>query len=314
MTIEADAVPAGETVRAWLPYPRNVPGQQGDVRLIESRPTQTTIAPESALQRTVYLEQPARAGAPTTFSVTYELTVFAQYHAIDAEKVTATPIIPELAAHTGERPPHIVFTDDIREFSRAVVGEEKNPYRIAQRLFEAVDRIPWAGAREYSTISNISDYALHAGHADCGQQTLLLMTLLRLNGIPARWQSGWVFSDGDYENMHDWGWLYLAPYGWVPMDVTFGRLHSGDPAIDGFYLGALDAYRIVFNDDYSQPLVPSKRHFRSETVDSQRGEAEWHGGNLYFDRWDYQFDAQVLAPARGHLARHQNNSHRRGNE
>ena len=74
---------------------------------------------------------------------------------------------------------------------------ETNPYRIAQKLFAAVDRIPWAGAREYSTISNISDYALHAGHGDCGQQTLLLMTLLRLNGIPTRWQSGWVYSDGE---------------------------------------------------------------------------------------------------------------------
>ena len=79
----------------------------------------------------------------------------------------------------------------MRKFSREVVGDEKNPYRIAQKLFAAVDRIPWAGALEYSTITNISDYALHAGHADCGQQTLLLMTLLRLNGIPARWQSGW---------------------------------------------------------------------------------------------------------------------------
>ena len=35
------------------------------------------------------------------------------------------------------------------------------------------------------------------------------------------------------------------------------------------------------NDDFSQPLVPAKRHFRSETVDSQRGEVEWRGGNLY---------------------------------
>src|SRR5262249_36693101 len=153
------------------------------------------------------------------------------------------PKKPELAEYLGERPPHIVFTDDIRKFSRDVVGDEKNPYLIAQKLFAAVDKIPWAGAREYSTITNISDYALHAGHADCGQQTLLLMTLLRLNGIPARWQSGWVYSDGqgenEYDNMHDWGWLYLAPYGWVPMDVTFGRLHSGDPQIDNFYLGGL---------------------------------------------------------------------------
>ena len=134
------------------------------------------------------------------------------------------PRSPELAPHLAERAPHIVFTPAIRKFSREIVGAETNPYRIAQKLFAAVDRIPWAGAREYSTISNISDYTLHAGHGDCGQQTLLLMTLLRLNGIPTRWQSGWVYSDGEYDNMHDWAQIYLPPYGWVPMDVTFGRL------------------------------------------------------------------------------------------
>jgi transglutaminase-like putative cysteine protease len=299
LTVQPDAVPAGETVRAWLPYPRELQGQQENIRFIASTPEQHTIAPASSLQRTVYLESGAQAGKPTTFSVTYELTIFAQYHAIDPAKVSAASLTPELKAYTAERPPHIVFTDDIRNFSRKVVGDERNPYRIAQKLFAAVDRIPWAGALEYSTISNISDYALKAGHADCGQQTLLLMTLLRLNGIPARWQSGWVYSESEYNNMHDWGWLYLAPYGWVPMDVTFGQLHSGDPALDSFYLGGLDAYRIAFNDDYSQPLFPPKQHFRSETVDSQRGEVEWRGGNLYFDQWDYDFAAKVLPRSQG---------------
>lgn len=51
-------------------------------------------------------------------------------------------------------------------------------------------------------------------------------------------------------------------------------------------LGGLDAYRVAFNDDHGRDLVPAKRHFRSETVDLQRGEAEWRGGNLYFDPWD----------------------------
>lgn len=293
--VNADAVPNGESLRVWLPFPRAIPGQQENVRLIQSTPAKHTIAPESALQRTVYLERPAAAGKPTKFSITYELTVFGQYHPIDPAKVSPAPQTAQLAQHLAERPPHIVFTPAIRKFSREVVGEETNPYRIAQKLFAAVDRIPWAGAREYSTISNISDYTLHAGHGDCGQQTLLLMTLLRLNGIPARWQSGWVYSDGDYDNMHDWAQLYLAPYGWVPMDVTFGRLDSGDPQIDAFYLGGLDAYRIAFNDDFSQPFVPAKQHFRSDTVDSQRGEVEWRGGNLYFGQWDYKFEAHVLA-------------------
>ncbi|MDI1252882.1 transglutaminase domain-containing protein [Thermomonas sp.] len=295
LTVHADAVPAGETVSAWIPYPRSIPGQQDDIRLLSSEPATHVIAPVSAVQRTVHFEKPAVAGQPTTFSVTYDVTISARHLDVDADKVVATKVTPGLAPFVAQRPPHIVFTDDLKAFSKRAVGDETNPWRIAQKLFAAVDQIPWAGAREYSTISNISDYALHAGHADCGQQTLLLMTLLRLNGIPARWQSGMMFADNggvqSYWNLHDWGQLYIAPYGWMPMDVTFGRLDATDPAVAGFYLGGLDGYRVAFNDDFGRPLVPAKRFARSETVDLQRGEAEWAGGNLYFDQWDYDFVA-----------------------
>lgn len=295
ITVNADAVPAGETVRTWIPYPRALPGRQEDIRFLSSVPAKHQIAPESTLQRTVYLEKPAVAGQPTTFSIDYELTIFGEHHVIDPAKVTPLGDRPDLTPYLAQRPPHIVFTDEMRAFSKKVVGDEKNPYRIAQKLFRAVDAIPWGGAREYSTITNISDYALRGNHADCGQQTLLLMTLLRLNGIPSRWQSGMVYSDGTYDNLHDWGALYLAPYGWVPMDVTTGQFKGArDPEVEWFYLGGLDAYRIAFNDDISTDFVPAKQHVRSETVDSQRGEVEWAGGNLYFDQWDYSFTAKVL--------------------
>jgi transglutaminase-like putative cysteine protease len=296
LTVKPDAVPAGETVRAWLPFPRAIPGQQDGIELQSTVPAGHQLAPESALQRTVYMEAPAVAGEPTTFSVSYELTVHAQYVDIDPERVVPAQVTPELAPFLAERAPHVVFSEAMRLKSAQVVGDETNPYRIAQKLFAAVDSIPWAGAREYSTITNIGEHALEQGHADCGQQTLLLITLLRMNGIPARWQSGWIFSDGSYNNMHDWGWLYLAPYGWVPMDVTFGRLPGADAGLAGFYLGGLDAYRIAFNDDYSREFVPAKRHPRSETVDLQRGEVEWDGGNLYFDQWSYDFEWQLLPP------------------
>ena len=296
LRVKPDAVPAGETVRAWLPYPRAIAGQQEAIALVASQPERPQVAPERALQRTAYLEQPAVAGTPTTFSVTYEVTVHARRVAIDPDRVAPAPATPELAPYLAERAPHVVFGDDLRRFSEQVVGGETNPYRVAQKLFAAVDRIPWAGAREYSTIGNISDHAFRAGHADCGQQTLLLITLLRMNGIPARWQSGWAFSEDveGHDTMHDWGALYLAPYGWVPMDVTTGQLDSDDPALRWFYLGGLDAYRVAFNDDYSRDFVPAKQHVRSETVDLQRGEVEWKGGNLYFDQWDYRFDWTVL--------------------
>ena len=170
------------------------------------------------------------AGQPTTFSVTYELTIFGQYHPIDPAKVAPSQPTPRARAVPGRaRAAHRVHRRLAQVLARGRRRRDAIPIASREKLFLAVDRIPWAGALEYSTIRNISDYALHAGHADCGQQTLLLMTLLRLNGIPARWQSGMVFSDGDYDNLHDWGWLYLAPYGWVPMDVTFGKLDAGDP-------------------------------------------------------------------------------------
>ena len=294
LTVDADAVPAGKTVRAWIPYPRADKGQQEDIRFISSQPSTHRIAPESALQRTVYMEQTAQAGKPTVFRITYEVTLYAQYHAIDPAKVVPAKITPELAPYVAERAPHVVFTEPLQVFSRQVVGDATNPYEIAQRIYAAVDDIPWAGAREYSTIPDISAYTLHAGHGDCGEQTLLLITLMRMNGIPARWQSGWTFTDGKYEDIHDWAEIWLAPYGWVPVDVTYGRLASDDPALKWFYLGGLDNYRIAFNDDYSRDFVPAKQHFRSDTVDSQRGEVEWDGGNIYYDKWDYHFDWKIL--------------------
>jgi hypothetical protein len=32
-------------------------------------------------------------------------------------------------------------------------------------------------------------------------------------------------------------------------------------------------------------------------VDAQRGEVEWDGGNLYYDKWDYGFAWKILSSA-----------------
>ena len=48
------------------------------------------------------------------------------------------------------------------------------------------------------------------------------------------------------------------------------------------------------NTDYGMPLAPKKKYPRSETVDFQRGEVEWRGGNLYFDQWNYNWEIEYL--------------------
>lgn len=45
-------------------------------------------------------------------------------------------------------------------------------------------------------------------HGDCGMVSLLFITLCRLNGIPAKWQSGFMMHPGDV-NLHDWAEIYF---------------------------------------------------------------------------------------------------------
>ncbi|MDZ7375508.1 MAG: transglutaminase domain-containing protein, partial [candidate division KSB1 bacterium] len=295
LTLNKNAVPEGKVVRCWLPFPREIPGRQTDVKLISCFPEQNIVAPNDGyLQRTIYLEQPSAGANETKFQVVFEFTNYAVYQPIDPKQVRQAPLTPELAPYLSERPPHIVFSEDLKQLSRQIVGNETNPYFIARRIFKYIhDNIPWASAREYSTLENISEYVYQNRHCDCGMHQIFFMTLCRMNGIPTRWQSGWT-TDLDYHGMHDWGEIYFEPYGWLPVDSDVGLLDSSNESERWFYLGGMDAYRLIINDDYAQHLYPAKIHFRSETLDFQRGEVEWEGGNLYFDQWDWDYEVELL--------------------
>ena len=296
LTVDSDAVPAGEVIRCWLPYPRQDAPRQTNIKLISVNSDEYIIADSSHPQRTLYMEKAAEKGKPTVFKMQLEYTSYSEWHNIDPAKVLPYDTASELyKEYTAERPPHIVFTDQIKKLSKEIVGNETNPYEKVKKIYTWINNhIPWASAREYSTIKNISSYCLTNMHGDCGIMTLTFMTLARYNGIPCRWQSGWMMHPGSV-NLHDWSEIYLNGYGWVPLDQNFGiQDYSIDPKIKYFYIGGIDSYRLIVNDDYGQPLFPEKIYSRSETTDFQRGEVEWRGGNIYFNKWDYNMDVQYM--------------------
>ncbi|MBN2365472.1 MAG: transglutaminase domain-containing protein [Calditrichaeota bacterium] len=294
ITIPENTVPRGETIRCWIPYPREITDRQVNIEYLSSEPEQHVIAPPQYLQRTIYFEKQTVQDNETEFLVEYAYTSHGFYKEIQPEKIQNLTTEAQLNDFLREEPPHILFSDELKALSNKIVGGEENPYRIARLLYTWVDQnIPWASAREYSTIRNISEYCLQNRHGDCGIKALFYITLLRLNGIPARWQSGWEFQP-PHHNMHDWGMLYFEPYGWMPMDVDYGMRTSENESKKYFYLNGMDSYRLVFNDAISQEFFPPKKHFRSETIDSQRGEIEWDGGNLYFDQWDWNIEFEVI--------------------
>lgn len=291
ITVDADAVPEGETIRCWMPYPQETNLRQQHIRLLGTIPAENSVSPATDLHRTVYLEKRAVAHLPSIFKTEIEITSFAQSFQLTPEMIQ--PYKKEAVLYkenTSERKPQISFNKDIKTLAEKIIQNEINPLLQVRKIYRWInDSVTWASALEYSIMPDIPGFVMKQRHGDCGMQTLLFMSLARSAGIPVKWQSGWMLHPGEV-NLHDWCEVYYEGIGWVPLDQSFGLQNSPDERIRDFYITGIDAYRLIVNDDFSMPLTPPKLYLRSEPYDFQRGEVEWKGGNLYFDKWSWHME------------------------
>jgi transglutaminase-like putative cysteine protease len=293
LTVPPSSLKAGALVRIWLPYPQEYHWQK-DVKLISASLPNPQIAPPAIegnpvqhAQRTVYFEQRVKDPTkPITAKITFEYTAYAYYPNLDESKVQPLPADWN-GAYLGERLPHVKFTPAMVDQVKQIVGNETNPLIKAKKIFRWVSaNIPWNAEVEYCIVPSLSEYGFTRHRGDCGVQNTVFTTLCRIAGIPARWQSGWETKPSDW-TMHDWSEIYVAPWGWIPTDASYGVQKSDDPKIADFYCGHIDSHRMIVNLDYGRQLDPPKESIRSEPADFQRGEVEMDGKNLYFDQWDY---------------------------
>jgi transglutaminase-like putative cysteine protease len=294
ITVPPTQLKKGSTVRIWLPYPQEY-RQQKNVKLLSATPANPQIAPPAIdgnpvqhAQRTAYFEQVVEDPTkPVKASISFEFTAYAYYPKLDESKVQSLPADWN-GAYLGERLPHIKFAPEIVAQVKQIVGDETNPLAKARKIFHWVsDNIPWNAEQEYCVIPSFSEYVFSRRRGDCGLQGTMFITMCRIAGVPARWQSGWETKPSSW-TMHDWSEIYIAPWGWLPADASYGvQRDSDDPKIRDFYLGHIDSHRMIVNLDYGRQLEPPKESLRSEPADFQRGEVEIDGKNVYFDGWDY---------------------------
>jgi transglutaminase-like putative cysteine protease len=307
LVVEPNAAPAGKALRCWLPYPRAFP-QQSDAYVLATTPTQYVLSPLEAPHRTVYLEATAEKDQPTTFAVSFVYRSWSRAYTIDPALVQPCPKDSPAYAYAVERKPHIDFAnEELKKLNAEITAGETNPYLLARRIYDWIsNNTIYQYAREYSTLDNISYYTAARRAGDCGQHGMLFIALCRLNGIPARWTTGWEWFNKDGSNMHDWCEFYVEPYGWLPADPDIavnlrkhvdGELNTTQcQELCDWLFGNMDNLRLTVNSDFSAPLFPAKADFRSETVDFQRGEVEADGHNIYFDKWDYTMQRELLSP------------------
>ena len=295
ITVNPDVVPDGETIRCWMPWPKSNHHRQQKVELLSTSSQEYLISPDTAIHSSLYMEEKAKRGIPTIFSISYRYVSGAQYFNISAfETLPYDKESDNFKKYTSEQPPQIIFSDEIKQLADRITGKDEDPAEIVRKIYMWFkENIPWTGALEYSIMADIPDYVLKHMRGDCGMQTFLYISMLRYKGIPVRWQSGWMIPPGG-ENLHDWCEVYFEGVGWVPSDISYDLQNSELREIREYYLSGIDSYRIIVNDGIAGNLYPEKQFMRSEPYDFQRGEVEWKGGNLYFDKWDYDIKIEFF--------------------
>lgn len=267
-----EAHPGGK-VRAWLPIP--APCElQSEIEILDATPG-ARLAPEDAPQRTIQWEGKA-CGQP--FTVTYRYRIRAPYHRMDRLQ----PAAEQPRFDLEEQAPHILFTPWLRSLCARITDGCHGPLEKARAIYDYVTyNTSYRYQPAYVCLESIADTCAKTGWGDCGVMALLFITLCRIAGIPARWQSG-LYVTPDSAGAHDWAQFYLAPYGWLWADCSFGSgaHRMGNETRRLHYFGNLDPLRMVANRRFYAQLTPPDEAWRNDPYDNQTGEASLDGVGL----------------------------------
>jgi DNA-binding beta-propeller fold protein YncE len=110
----------------------------------------------------------------------------------------------------------------IQNAVKKAVGDEKNPYWIARKIFSyVIDNMEY----ERSGGWNIAPTVLARGNGSCSEYSFVYIAMCRAAGLPA----GYVGSvairgdDASWDDVfHRWVEVYLPNYGWIPVDPSGG--------------------------------------------------------------------------------------------
>ena len=269
--IDDEGFKKGKLVRAYLPIPARCI-QQGNIRLLSFSHEPKHICGEDAPIRTVYFEE--KLDKNEEFFVEYEYDSIAPYH--DTAKLTPDRIQPS-SFNPAQQEPHIAFTPYIRELAAELGRGCANNLEKARAFYDFVTtRVMYSYMPDYFCLENIAQSCARNFKGDCGVQALLFITLCRAASIPARWQSGLYAAPQDVGH-HDWTQFYIAPYGWLFADPSFGgsAYRAKNYPRWNHYFGNLDPYRMVANSEFQHSFEPPMKHWRYDPYDNQGGEIEY---------------------------------------
>ena len=290
---------AAVRARFWLPLPAACPAQS-EITLCGFTPAPACAAPEDALQRTAYWEESLTENAPVSAEFSYVQTALYTNPAAPAG-VLRSPDFLDPAACLGEQAPHVRFTPWLRALAAQLTAHAATDAEKARAIYDYITlNVHYRYMPAYLTLEDIAENGARSRRGDCGVQALTFLTLCRIAGIPAAWQSGLSVA-ADHAGCHDWAMFYLKEAGWLYADCSFGgsAARAGDEMRRLHYFGSLDAGRMVANRAFQAQLTPPKESWRADPYDNQSGEAELEGVGLMHGEYDTEMTVLEFTPLEG---------------
>lgn len=254
-------VPAGEQIRIWFPKAQSGPYQEikivsakGDLPLKKTR--------ESRFGNEIYYAESSKAqGGELHFEVLYDV--------VRREHLTLGVSRPRLqAASLGkqEREKYlgadklVPITGLPANLAMQVVAHKSTTLEKARAIYDYV----FANMRYEKTGTGWGRgdvlYACNAKKGNCTDFHSLFISMVRSQGIPARFEIGFPLPTGkqagEIAGYHCWAEFFDPQHGWIPVDISEAWQH---PEKKDYFFGAHDADRVQFSLGRDLKLNPLQK-------------------------------------------------------
>ena len=154
----------------------------------------------------------------------------------------------------------VVVSDanEIVALAAEITGKETNAYKKAQMIYNYM-------LDKYTVLEKVRNNdanpleLLKASEGDAYDYAVIFASLARAAGIPALIDSGILIGQDLTTQAHWWNEIYLAGFGWFPVDVALGDYldYKRWPDHDNvesaiYYFGNLDSHHIVFSRGFNE--------------------------------------------------------------
>lgn len=193
----------------------------------------------------LYIARPA----PESYSISIRSKIDTSYHQYLIHETIPFPLHDlDNSLYSYLQPTETIdITPEIRNTASDITAGKTDLYAVEYALAEYVrSHVQY----DLSTLNNQanqkSSWVLANKRGVCNEITILFISLNRALGIPARFVSGYAYTNLDIFGTdwvpHAWAEVYFPGYGWIAYDVTYGEY------------GYLDAGHITFERSFNSKI------------------------------------------------------------